>query len=147
MTKRILITGGPVHAYIDSVKIVTNRFKGGRRCMRCGSIKRSGENHPNYNPDLTDEEREDNKNRTSDHLYIRWRKKVYKRDKYLCQRCSQKGGQLNAHHLISWANNKKLRLVESNGATLCEKCHKNFHSIYGRKNNTIKQFEEYKKVV
>jgi len=27
--KRILITGGPVHANLDSVKIITNRFKGG----------------------------------------------------------------------------------------------------------------------
>lgn len=27
--KRILVTGGPVHAYLDSVKIITNRFKGG----------------------------------------------------------------------------------------------------------------------
>ncbi len=29
MTKRILITGGPVHAFLDDVKIITNRFKGG----------------------------------------------------------------------------------------------------------------------
>lgn len=29
MQRRILITGGPVHAYIDAVKMVTNRFKGG----------------------------------------------------------------------------------------------------------------------
>jgi hypothetical protein len=29
MQRRILITGGPVHAYIDAVKLVTNRFKGG----------------------------------------------------------------------------------------------------------------------
>jgi phosphopantothenate---cysteine ligase (CTP) len=27
--KKILITGGPVHAYLDDVKIITNRFKGG----------------------------------------------------------------------------------------------------------------------
>ena len=27
--KNILITGGPVHAYLDAVKIITNRFKGG----------------------------------------------------------------------------------------------------------------------
>jgi len=27
--KRILITGGPVHAYLDAVKVITNRFKGG----------------------------------------------------------------------------------------------------------------------
>ncbi len=29
MTKKILITGGPVHAYLDDVKIITNRFRGG----------------------------------------------------------------------------------------------------------------------
>jgi hypothetical protein len=28
--KKILITGGPVHDYLDAVKIITNRFKGGR---------------------------------------------------------------------------------------------------------------------
>ncbi|HUU89338.1 MAG TPA: phosphopantothenoylcysteine decarboxylase [Candidatus Glassbacteria bacterium] len=27
--KKILVTGGPVHAHLDSVKIITNRFKGG----------------------------------------------------------------------------------------------------------------------
>ena len=27
--KTILVTGGPVHAYLDAVKIITNRFKGG----------------------------------------------------------------------------------------------------------------------
>ena len=26
---KILITGGPVHAYLDAVKIITNKFKGG----------------------------------------------------------------------------------------------------------------------
>jgi phosphopantothenoylcysteine synthetase/decarboxylase len=28
--KKILITGGPVHAHLDAVKIITNRFRGGR---------------------------------------------------------------------------------------------------------------------
>ena len=27
--KKILVTGGPVHAYLDAVKVVTNRFRGG----------------------------------------------------------------------------------------------------------------------
>ena len=31
--KKILITGGPVHAYLDAVKIITNRFKGGLMCQ------------------------------------------------------------------------------------------------------------------
>ena len=26
---KMLITGGPVHAYLDAVKIITNKFKGG----------------------------------------------------------------------------------------------------------------------
>ena len=30
--KRILITGGPVYAHLDAVKIITNRFKGGLMC-------------------------------------------------------------------------------------------------------------------
>jgi len=29
MTPTILVTGGPVHAYLDDVKIITNRFHGG----------------------------------------------------------------------------------------------------------------------
>ncbi len=29
MTKKILISGGPVHGYLDDVKMITNRFKGG----------------------------------------------------------------------------------------------------------------------
>jgi len=32
MPKKILITGGPVHAYLDAVKIITNRFRGGLMC-------------------------------------------------------------------------------------------------------------------
>lgn len=31
--KKILVTGGPVHAYLDAVKIITNRFKGGLMCQ------------------------------------------------------------------------------------------------------------------
>ncbi len=30
--KKILVTGGPVHAHLDAVKILTNRFKGGLMC-------------------------------------------------------------------------------------------------------------------
>lgn len=29
MKKKVLITGGPVHAHLDAVKIITNKFKGG----------------------------------------------------------------------------------------------------------------------
>jgi len=35
---KILVTGGPVHAYLDSVKILTNRFKGGRMAQLAGEL-------------------------------------------------------------------------------------------------------------
>lgn len=31
--KKILITGGPVHAHLDAVKVITNRFRGGLMCQ------------------------------------------------------------------------------------------------------------------
>lgn len=31
--KKILVTGGPVHAHLDAVKVITNRFKGGLMCQ------------------------------------------------------------------------------------------------------------------
>ena len=32
---------------------------------------------------------------------------------------------------------------ENNGITLCEKCHNNFHSIYGKRHNTLQQLNEF----
>jgi hypothetical protein len=118
-------------------------FKNGQRCKQCSIKRRSGEEHWNYDPNLTDEERESNKSRVSDYLYVRWRKKIYKRDNYICQKCNSRGGQLNAHHIKSWASNKKLRLVKSNGITFCEDCHKQFHKKYGRIDNNKKQLDEF----
>ena len=35
---RILVTAGPVHAKLDAVKIVTNRFKGGRMAALASAL-------------------------------------------------------------------------------------------------------------
>lgn len=37
---KILVTGGPVHAHLDSVKIITNRFKGGRMAALAADLAR-----------------------------------------------------------------------------------------------------------
>ena len=47
------------------------------------------------------------------------------------------------HHLDGYDNFKDKRYDETNGITLCHNCHYNFHSIYGRGNNTKEQFEEW----
>lgn len=57
--------------------------------------------------------------------YIKWRNKVYLRDKYTCQwpGCSSKQ-KLNAHHIKTWANYPGLRFIVDNGITLCYRHHK-----------------------
>ncbi len=60
--------------------------------------------------------------------YKEWRLGVYKRDGFTCVGCGDKrGGNLQAHHIISFAINDDLRLEVSNGVTLCKKCHAKMH--------------------
>lgn len=39
---KILVTGGPVHTHLDSVKIITNRFKGGRMVALADALRDRG---------------------------------------------------------------------------------------------------------
>lgn len=80
--------------------------------------------------------------------YKEWIRKVYERDNYTCQCCGKRGGNLNAHHLYNFSEYEDLRYDMNNGITLCERCHlvnypNSFHSIYGERNNTPEQMEEY----
>ena len=56
-----------------------------------------------------------------------WRSKVFERDRYTCQHCNQIGGELNAHHIKTFAEYPELRFEPSNGITLCKPCHINEH--------------------
>lgn len=104
-------------------------------------VRRYGTNNPNYNPNKTDEER----------LYCRllegmtpFKKGVYERDNYTCQCCGDsKGHNLVAHHLDGYNWCREKRTDVNNGITLCDKCHKEFHHIYGYKDNTKIQFDEF----
>lgn len=82
------------------------------------------------------------------HEYIRWRKSVFARDLYTCQKCGTKNGngkyvELHAHHIRNWKDNEHSRYDVDNGITLCNICHNGFHSAYGKKNNTELQLSEY----
>jgi len=115
-------------------------FKRGMRCRKCGFDKIRGSNHYLYNPNITEKERIYGRNSIE---YIKWRNSIYIRDNYTCQMCDKIGGRLNAHHIESWASNEKLRLVESNGITFCENCHKQFNKEYGNRNNNRRQLNEF----
>lgn len=56
-----------------------------------------------------------------------WREKVFKRDDYVCQKCFNVGGYLQAHHIKPFAQYPRQRFVIKNGMTLCRECHKNIH--------------------
>lgn len=120
-------------------------FRRGGRCRACGLRKQGestrGEKHPNWNPDLSDEERKDKRLYRE---YREWRKKVYERDGYACMKCGDSsGGNLNAHHIYAYATHKELRTELSNGATLCVECHKEYHRIYGIENAVEEDFREF----
>jgi len=65
--------------------------------------------------------------------YKLWRTAVYKRDNYICQLCSQRGGRLEVHHKKPFAKYPKLRFRINNGITLCVKCHMNIDKDRGRR--------------
>lgn len=99
--------------------------------------------HPQWNANRTHEQRI--KERKTFEV-SQWRKSVFKRDDYICQCCGyDKGNILVSHHLYSYDEYEALRTDISNGVTLCENCHKDFHSKCGYGSNTKEQFEEYLK--
>lgn len=52
-----------------------------------------------------------------------WRKAVFERDNYTCQRCGLRGGKLEPHHIFRFAYFPEFRFSVSNGMVLCQDCH------------------------
>lgn len=71
-----------------------------------------------------------------------WKLQVKKKDNFTCLKCNSKD-LLEAHHIVSFADNPELRYEVSNGAALCEYCHKKFHFYYGQANFTRENLDKY----
>ena len=56
--------------------------------------------------------------------YADWRLAVYRRDHFKCVLCLKHCDKPHAHHLKRFSDYPELRYEVSNGATLCEPCHK-----------------------
>ena len=72
-----------------------------------------------------------------------WRESVFARDNWTCQKCSNRGGRLNAHHIRNFAECPEIRTSIGNGITFCKDCHEEFHKIYTKRNNTKEQLIEF----
>ena len=80
--------------------------------------------------------------------YNDWHDEVLKRDNYTCQCCGNKSGnghrvELNAHHIFNFADNVDKRHDIDNGICLCKKCHRDYHNMYGYRNTTQIQLDEF----
>lgn len=105
----------------------------------------SGENHSRWRHDLSQEERETHWDRHYNPENHTWRKAVYERDNYFYQVSGQKGNHnIVAHHLFNYSTHPDKRYDVNNGVTMLEPLHKLFHFIYGNRDNTPSQFEEFK---
>lgn len=132
------------------------KFPGLPKCKACGgklsrhdSLKNGtgyckkcyvGDRNARWNP-----EREARGQRVRDVSgYTSWRRSVFERDNFCCQKCGYKhGGTLVAHHIHSWKTCPERRLDPTNGVTLCQTCHRRFHRTFGATGNNLKQLTEF----
>lgn len=77
------------------------------------------------------------------HQFRTWRDAVFTRDNWTCQKYKTRGGKLHPHHILNFSEHPELRFDVSNGITLSEKAHKEFHFKYGLRNNTLEQLKEF----
>jgi hypothetical protein len=75
--------------------------------------------------------------------YKLWRKAVFEKDDWTCQKYKIRGGKLHPHHIKNFSEFPELRFAIDNGITLSERAHKEFHKKYGIKNNNLEQIKEF----
>jgi len=72
------------------------------------------------------------------------REQCFKNANYTCDITGKIGCELNAHHLESWHSNEDKRFDINNLVCISKEMHDEFHRIYGRKDNTKEQYQEFK---
>ena len=69
--------------------------------------------------------------------YKQWRRAVFERDNYTCQKCGKRGGFLEAHHIKEACNYPELIYDVNNGICLCHECHKETDNYANRAKTMI----------
>lgn len=98
-----------------------------------------GKNNPSWKGGVTST---NDKIRKSLEMLL-FKKACMERDNFTCQKTGQKGGRLEVHHINNFADFPELRTSIENGISLSRESHIEFHKIYGKKNNSREQLEEF----
>jgi len=117
--------GHPTYISKETYKIIGKKNSGKNNCNWKGGIS-SKNDKARHNAEMS-----------------LWRKSILIRDNFTCQKYGIRGGKLQVHHINNFSEFPELRTAISNGITLSEKAHKEFHKIYSRKNNTQEQLNEF----
>ena len=107
-----------------SKEFVAERYKHRKYCSR--QCKPVGPEHHNWKGGIS--KKWDKLHNSLE--YKQWRLLVYQRDYFCCQQCGAKQSRknrLHAHHIKPKSIYPELVLEQSNGITLCSKCHINIH--------------------
>lgn len=115
----------------------------------CGCLKterailaakaRVGPAHPNWRADLTLENRQRAKYRSVEPGYLAARFCVVYRDGNKCQSCGKHQAKgLHVHHIKPWDSFPAHRKTNWNMVTLCPRCHRKFHALWGHRNIHLK---------
>lgn len=99
-----------------------------RKKISAASIGRIGSKNSNWRGGVTTI----NERIRKSEEYRIWRNLVFIRDNYTCQNCGQRGGDIQADHLLPFSINPDLRFNVNNGRTLCAKCHRETPTFSGR---------------
>ena len=121
-----------IKALLNYVQTGEERHYGGKEdlliMVACAYVERNTKNEQHEA-----EYEEACKVKRTDREVSRWRNEVLARDNYRCVRCGNTD-KLNVHHIQPWKDNPELRTSIENGITLCEKCHKDVHSLMSKLN-------------
>jgi 5-methylcytosine-specific restriction endonuclease McrA len=72
--------------------------------------------------------------------YNKWRNSVFERDDWFCKICEERGGKLEAHHILPQKDYPELIYDLENGVTLCKDCH--IHKVNGHEYEWVDYFHE-----
>lgn len=123
-----------------NLKVVLGEALRSGNTSSCGCTHRQrGPDNRNYDHTKTEEDRV---RRRFYPGYNEWRSRVFARDGWSCLACGSRK-DIKAHHIMSYSAHRKYRLVDINGVTLCNICHRSFHKQHGIKNNNLAQFLEW----